>query len=346
MTKSPSCRKILDKVASRIRSHIAMSDEEVTATTLWIAHTHLFELWRVSPRLCVTSPEPGCGKTSLLLVLRHLVRRPLMMAHATPAAIFRQITDQRPTLLFDEADASLGTAEMLPILNSGFQRDTAFVIRAFGQGTVKFATWSPAAFAVLKSISDSLESRSIVIELRRKRADEITTELDERATRRLKKLRKLLRKWAAANLESVADMQRRVTVNLENRVADIWKPLFAIATLGGRHWARKAKQAARTLTRLEQPSVGSAMLADIYRILTEHNPRMPSTTLASQLAATEDARWTNFERRGAITPADIAKVLRPYRIAPKNMRFGQRVQRGYRRSQFTDAFDRYLGKAP
>jgi len=38
----------------------------------------------------------------------------------------------------------------------------------------------------------------------------------------------------------------------------------------------------------------------------------------------------------------MANMLEPYGIKPRDMRFGAKVLRGYIKSQFTDAFDRYL----
>jgi Protein of unknown function (DUF3631) len=38
----------------------------------------------------------------------------------------------------------------------------------------------------------------------------------------------------------------------------------------------------------------------------------------------------------------IARLLAPYEVRPKRMRFGDSVVRGYERSDFLDAFSRYL----
>ena len=62
--------EIFDKLFQRIRRHVVLSDHEAVAVTLWVAHTHCFRQFRVSPRLGITSPERGCGKTTLLLVLK------------------------------------------------------------------------------------------------------------------------------------------------------------------------------------------------------------------------------------------------------------------------------------
>jgi putative DNA primase/helicase len=55
-----------------------------------------------SPRLSISSPTKGCGKTTLLDVLSRLVLRPLLASNVTPAAVFRVIEKYNPC--FDEAD--------------------------------------------------------------------------------------------------------------------------------------------------------------------------------------------------------------------------------------------------
>ena len=90
---------------------------------LWALHTHVFDCFNHSPRLAITSPEKGCGKTTALDVLRELVARPLPTSNVTVSAVFRTIEIANPTLLIDEADTFLKENEELRgILNSGTAR--------------------------------------------------------------------------------------------------------------------------------------------------------------------------------------------------------------------------------
>ena len=41
--------------------------------------------------------------------------------------------------------------------------------------------------------------------------------------------------------------------------------------------------------------------------------------------------------------ADVAKLLRPFDIRPRTVRFGHATAKGYTRDRFTEAFERYLG---
>jgi len=66
--------------------------------------TFLAEHFLFSPRLSISSPTKGCGKTTLLDVLSRLVLRPLLAPNVTPAAVFRVIERDNSCLLIDEAD--------------------------------------------------------------------------------------------------------------------------------------------------------------------------------------------------------------------------------------------------
>ena len=72
---------------------------------LWYAHTWAAEHFYITPRLVLSSAEPGSGKTRVLEVSRHLVRTPEMTFSATPAALFRMVGAGPLTILFDEVDA-------------------------------------------------------------------------------------------------------------------------------------------------------------------------------------------------------------------------------------------------
>src|SRR5947208_1489958 len=79
-------------------------------------------------------PERQCGKTTLLTVLSELVNRPVVSSNVSPPALFRAIEELRPTLLIDEADTFLkGNDEFRGILNAGYTRKTAFVLRVANQ---------------------------------------------------------------------------------------------------------------------------------------------------------------------------------------------------------------------
>src|ERR1019366_241632 len=99
------CDALILALARRIRSHLIMSPEAALVVALWIIFAWAHEdAARHSPILMVTSPEPDCGKTTLLNLVSFLVPRALASVSISAAALYRSIEKWRPTLIIDEAD--------------------------------------------------------------------------------------------------------------------------------------------------------------------------------------------------------------------------------------------------
>jgi putative DNA primase/helicase len=165
---------LLDALATNVRRHVVLFEHAADTGALWVVHTYLLDCFGISPRPAITSPEKGCGKTTLLDVLSRLASRPLSAANASAAAIFRVVELQRPTLLIDEADTFLPeNDELRGILNSG-HRQAGSVIRTVGEDFEprSFSTYSACAIALIGKLPATLADRSVRIELRRRRADE------------------------------------------------------------------------------------------------------------------------------------------------------------------------------
>ena len=157
---------LLGAISANIRQHVVLFDHAADTAALWAVHTYLVDCFGISPRLAITSPEKGCGKTTALDVLSRLILRPLPTANASASAIFRVVELQRPTLLIDEADTFLPENEELRgILNSG-HRQGGFVIRTVGEDFEprSFSTYSACAIALIGRLPATLADRSVPIE--------------------------------------------------------------------------------------------------------------------------------------------------------------------------------------
>ena len=122
-------KSLLEGIARTIERFVVLERWAIDATALWVVHTYAFELRDVTAYLGIQSPQHRCGKSTLLDVLGRLVNRPVRAANISTPAFFRTIAETQPTLLIDEADTFLHHEELRGILNSGYQRDGAFVMR-------------------------------------------------------------------------------------------------------------------------------------------------------------------------------------------------------------------------
>jgi hypothetical protein len=168
---------LLTKLRSAIARYVVMpSGEALNAVTLWIAATHLQPAWQHAPRLAVVGPAKRCGKSRLLDVLHDTVHDPFITVNSTPAAIFRSITEQPPTLLVNEAATIFSSVkvaekneEMRGLLNSGHQRNRP-TMRVVGpeHKPTKFLTFAMAALAGIGDLPDTIMDRAVVIRMRRR----------------------------------------------------------------------------------------------------------------------------------------------------------------------------------
>ncbi len=154
------------------------NDHARVASVLWVAHAHLLDAFESTPRLAHLSPEPGSGKTRALEALELLVPRPLHAINATPAALFRKVSDEAgpPTILFDEIDTVFGpkakdNEDVRGMLNAGHRRGaTALrcVVRGKAVEVEEFPAFCAVALAGLGDLPDTILTRSVVIRMRRR----------------------------------------------------------------------------------------------------------------------------------------------------------------------------------
>jgi putative DNA primase/helicase len=342
--------EILNAVMTAIQRFMILSPTEADTVALWGQFTHVHEAADNSPTLCVKSPEKRCGKTTLLAIVATLVPRPLSAASVSPAALFRSIEAFRLTFLIDEADTFLRpeNEEMRGLLNSGFSRASAFVVRCDGDPIEPrpFSTWCPKLIAVIGNLADTLEDRSIVIALRRRLAHEPIERFTREHHTEMHQLRSKMARWAKDNVSRLQGANPAMPDGLNDRAEDCWRPLIAIADAAGGDWPSRARNAALELSTGTQDedkaSVGVLLLTHI-RTLFEINSaaEIQSSRLAQLLNANEEWPWGEWRSGKPITTHGIARLLGRFKIKPRHGRWAN----SYVRSDFEDAFTRYLPPA-
>jgi len=345
--------QLLEDLERALTRHLVLPEGASTAIALWTVNAHAHEASEIAPYLGVTSPVKRCGKTTLFQVLSVLVPRPLFTSNITPAAVFRSVEAFEPTLLIDEADTFLALSdEMRGILNAGHSRVTAYVVRTVGDEHEprRFSTWCPKAIGLIGKLPSTLEDRSIEIRMRRRAKTEQVERFREKKLVALKPLGRRAARWATDNLAELRAADPEVPEELDDRAADNWRPLIAIADLAGGEWPKRARDAARLLSggeRRADTSAGIQLLAAIRDVFeSSQRDRLPSSKIAEQLTEREDRPWAAWKQGRPITAHQIAQILKPFEIGPKGIRVGAKTLRGYERAQFEDAFERYLPSNP
>jgi hypothetical protein len=346
----------LEAVAKFVRRFVVLSDDQVAALALYVVHTHAYEAAETTPYVSVTSAEKRSGKTRLLEVLELLVGNPLPTSNISDAALFRAVTERKPTLLFDEVDAIFGPKardreDLRGMLNAGYRRG-AVALRMGGQNmrTLEtFAVFCPKVFAGIGELPDTIRDRCIRIRLERRTRDEQIERFRRRdALEEAEPIRQSVESLAAFHAEVLAHWRPRLPDELDDRAQDMWEPLFAIAHLASHDWPARARAAAIALStgqEREDDSLGVQLLADV-RDLFELNgtTRYPTAALIAELAKVEESPWGDWEGKGkTITPQALGKLLKPYRIKTMPVWVDGETHRGYKLEQFEDAWLRVLG---
>jgi putative DNA primase/helicase len=343
---------LLNGICSEVERYLVLPPHASTAISLWALHTWCLDAFFITPFLYPRSPEKRCGKTTLMLVVHELVRRPLLATNASPAALFRCIEEYRPTLLLDEADTWLRENEELRgILNGGHSRKTARVIRTVGEEheVRAFSTYCPKAIAGIGRLADTLEDRSIVVPMKRKRVEDRTAPLREDRLDLLE-IRRRCWRWAGDHLEALRRADPPTPPALNDRAADNWRALLAIADEAGGVWPQQARSAAVALAgQTDDEAIGSQLLADVRDYFSQERDSVAilSRNLAFHLAQIEGRPWAEWGKGDKpISQNQVARLLKRFDIHTRDVRDGQRVAKGYLREHFMDAFARYLPVAP
>ncbi|MEU8193311.1 DUF3631 domain-containing protein [Microbispora amethystogenes] len=341
---------LLDSLLAALTRYVILpTPQAADAVVLWIAATHAQPAWPHAPRLVIRAPEKRCGKSRLLDVVEATCHDPFITVNSSPAAVYRSITDDPPTLLVDEADTIFGpkadgNEDLRGLLNAGHQRNRPAKRYDANTGRVEsIPTFAMAALAGIGAMPDTIEDRAVVIRMRRRGPGETVAPYRHRRDRpALRQVAADLAAWLRADLDTLEKAEPPMPV--EDRAADTWEPLVVVADHAGTHWPERARAAVLALTAEAddngQPSTRVRLLADC-RAAFGTDTALPTATLLERLKADPEAPWAHYGPAG-LTPMRIGALLREYEIRSSNIRFPDGTQaKGYQRADFIDAWTRY-----
>lgn len=347
--------ELLNNVEAFLGTFVAYPSEATRiAHTLWCAHAHAMEAWDTTPRIAFLSPEPGSGKTRALEITELLVPNPVMAVNVSASYLFRKVGSDEglPTILFDEIDTVFGpkareNEEVRGLLNAGY-RQGAVAGRCVVQGkkveTEELAAYCAVALAGLGHLPDSILSRSVIVRMKRRSPNERVQPFRRRLYQEQgEALRADLADWLGETAEELRERFPEMPEGIEDRDADIWEPLLAIADAAGGDWPTRARVAAVALvadSKRVSPSLGVRLLSDI-RDAFGNEDAIGSAELVTRLVELEESPWGDLRGR-PLEARGLARRLAEYDVTPTTIRFGTRTPKGYRREDFHDAWQRYL----
>jgi hypothetical protein len=332
------------------------SDHARVAHAAWVVHTHLMDRWESTPRLAFLSAEPGSGKTRALEITELLVPNAVQAVNVSPAYLFRKVgSEDGFTILFDEIDTVFGpkakeNGEIRGLLNAGHRRGAVAgrcVMHGKTVETEDIPAYSAVALAGLGWLPDTILSRSIIIRMRRRHADEAVEPFRRRHhVAAGHAVRERIELWAATQPSELHFGE--LPPGIADRNADVWESLVAIADAVGGKWSGMVRAAAVALIAAgaeRDPSLGIHLLADLRTVFGDAD-MLATKVVLRKLAEIEEGPWSDIKGK-PLDERGIAHRLKQYGIKSKNLKLDDgAVAKGYTRSDLFDAWARYLPPSP
>jgi hypothetical protein len=306
--------------------------------------------------LAFLSPEKASGKTRALEITKLLVPNPVQAVNVSPTYLFRKIGqggEGSVTLLYDEIDAVFGprakeNEEIRALLNAGHRKGAVAgrcVVRGKTVETEEIPAYAALAVAGLGWLPDTLMSRSVVIRMRPRHSSEPIEPYRPRLhDNQGAEVCRLIELWGATQTEVTWP---QLPAAIQDRDADVWEPLIAIADAAGGHWPERARAAAVSLVTAAQDreaSLGIRLLMDIQTVFNgeqyEHTPHLWTEVLLHELISMAEAPWGDI-RGKPLDERGLAYRLRQYSIKSRQVRVSEKTKKGYLRADFLDAWKRY-----
>jgi hypothetical protein len=353
-----------DKLYTEIKAHITRyvvfgQPEHADVIALWVMHTWVIQSFDFTPYIYLHSPVMRCGKTQVHRVVEPLVKDPLRTCNISESALFREIDDSHPTLLWDELDSIFGSRKASEanenkraLLNAGYERGIrAIRMERSGGGFVKI-TYDPFCAKILAGIGrlpDTIVDRSIPILIHRRLKTQPCQKYRRQDRANAKPLHGALEAWSKDRelLKTLRESQPQMPESLTDRQEDIWEPLLAIADSIGGDVPKLAREAARALCGTDndgEQGYGITYLIAVRKVVGE-NGRITSADLIDGLweadalpsRLMEDEK-PNYKKIGHW----LSKFIKSYGgKGARQLDFEGQNARGYEAAELKEIFERY-----
>ena len=344
--------ELLDDIEKFVARFVVYpSGHERRAHVLWIAHTWLMDCWESTPRIAFLSPEPGSGKSRALEVTEPLVPNPVHAVNTTSAYLFRKVAQvdedgkpAPPTILYDEIDTVFGpkakdNEDIRGMLNAGHRKGAVAgrcVVRGKIVETEELPAYCAVMLAGLDDLPDTLMSRAVVSRMRRRAPSEPVEPWRHRINApEGQLLGQRLAVWADSVSEQASGTWPEMPPGVEDRSADVWEALLAVADLAGGHWPDDARRSAVALVAASKgggPSLGVLLLKDVRVVFGKRKcDRLGTDQLLNALNNLEESPWASVKRDGKPLDArGLSQRLGRYDIRSRNIRdTSGKVIKGY-----------------
>jgi Protein of unknown function (DUF3631) len=242
----PHGSRVLCECGKLLRRYIHFDDERVYALlAAWIVASYLYPVFSHFGYLFFHSELKRSGKTRTEKVLSHLAFEATAPLNAPTVPSMREMARNGGTLTLDTLErwkekSSEAYAAAMELLDAGFRNGGKVAKMTQLEKGVwekeEVPVFAPYILAGINrnSLTDTALDRSFVIEMHRKRQTVKKEKYNfNKCEKECQRIRESMYLWALGNAPAVAqaydDLETEVdAMQLNDRAADIWRPLFAV----------------------------------------------------------------------------------------------------------------------
>ena len=133
---------------------------------------------------------------------------------------------------------------------------------------------------------------------------------------------------------------------LSDRGQDNWRPLVTIADTIGLECSAGARAAAIVISGLTDDDKSSAKvmaLSDLWSLFEERGmDRISTVDILKAFKKMEDRPWPEWRRGKEMSGTSLSRLLRPFDVRPKTIRFASGLAKGYENADLADAHQRFV----
>jgi hypothetical protein len=342
-SRSSGDTTLLDLIEQFVDHCLYMPPRYVTATALWAIHVHVFDQFDHTPRLALLSPEGAYGKSQVLKFIQHLapLPKPPLVLDPTPAGLYQSVDHGATALLIDEVDnLNLKNNNRMRIILNAFEKG-AVIPRGGGPqkgGSVEpkfFRPFIPIAVAAIGRLPRPLKTRCVTIHMRKKPTGVARWRVNTKDYKFVEAANLVLGAIMHWSSNIVLDQEPDLG-GLDNRYADVWRPLVAIADAMGQ--GERVRNTAIAITGEDvEYDVGTQLLIDIRVVFdTLKVDRIERQHLLNELHKFE--AWGEWAH-SPLTKNQLLSILRDYRVpAVHPVRIAGKTMQGWYRKDFLEAW--------
>ena len=371
--------EIFDDVIDSLRHYLHIDRSNAMKVAFWIAHANLFQEFQHTPRLLVTAPTRGCGKTLLITVMQWMTNKSIQAGKVTSGAFIRLCAEGDLTFYVDEADRLFTNShdEMTTALNNGWEQGGNF-FKCLGDTNLptRMSTHSAVTLAgidLTRKLQGPTLDRAIVVEMEKAQPGDLPERFKHRKHEPIfRELGQRLLRWCNDHRHQMADYETAIPDEVEDRTYNKWQPLVSIAELASSKLGEQVLRLVLNEEEVDGDDLINKILRDGRSIYDRLEPQLPEygidpyqgshangfqpNFMAEELGRLVDPDdpgyrpWARFhadkreEQDARIGGRDVTKILKSLNIKKTTVRWGPKdgeVFHGFKWSDLLNSQRRY-----